>query len=133
MRGRISLDLWLIVRLWQCWGDSLWMKMIGTRKIQSYKHYGSLKMQLKCHALQSKVLETPWFPNHKHEVKKSFFFIFKSLLNLLQHCFCFMFWFFGPEACGILVPWPGIKHSLPALEGKVLTTGPPGKSLVKKS
>ena len=27
----------------------------------------------------------------------------KSLLNLLQHCFCFMFWFFGPEACGILV------------------------------
>ena len=26
-----------------------------------------------------------------------------SLLNLLQHCFCFMFWFFGPEACGILV------------------------------
>ena len=25
----------------------------------------------------------------------------KSLLNLLQYCFCFMFWFFGCEACGI--------------------------------
>ena len=29
----------------------------------------------------------------------------KSLLNLLQYCFCFfMFWFFGREACGILAP-----------------------------
>ena len=39
-----------------------------------------------------------------------------------------MFWFFGLKACGILAPWPGIKPA-PALEGKVLTTGPPGKSL----
>ena len=30
-------------------------------------------------------------------------FFFKSLLNLLQYCFCcFMFCFFGQEACGIL-------------------------------
>ena len=28
---------------------------------------------------------------------------FKSLLNLLQCCFCFMFWVFGQEACRILV------------------------------
>ena len=28
----------------------------------------------------------------------------KSLLNLLQYCFCLVFWFFGPKACGILVP-----------------------------
>ena len=40
-----------------------------------------------------------------------------------------MFWFFGPEACGILAPWPGIEPAPPALEGKVLTTGPTGKSL----
>ena len=40
-----------------------------------------------------------------------------------------MFCFFGPEACGILAPWPGIKLSPLALEGEVLTTGPPGKSL----
>ena len=26
----------------------------------------------------------------------------KSLLNLLQYCFCFVFWFFGHEACGTL-------------------------------
>ena len=39
-----------------------------------------------------------------------------------------MFWFFGCEACGILVLWPGIKPAPPALEGEVLTAGPPGKS-----
>ena len=32
-------------------------------------------------------------------------------------------------ACGILVPQSGIKPTTPALEGKFLTTGPPGKSL----
>ena len=39
-----------------------------------------------------------------------------------------MFWFFGCEACGILAPPPGIEPAPPALEGEVLTTGPPGKS-----
>ena len=33
------------------------------------------------------------------------------------------------EACGILVPLPGIKPMSPALEGGCLTIGPPGKSL----
>ena len=32
-----------------------------------------------------------------------------------------MFWFFGQEACGILVPQQGIEHSPPVLEGEVLT------------
>ena len=63
---------------------------------------------------------------------KIFFFwcgpFLKSLLNLLQYCFCFMLWIFGPEACEILAPWPRIEPALPALEGEVLTTGPPGKS-----
>ena len=49
----------------------------------------------------------------------------KSLLNILQYCFfffflqycfCLMFLFFGHEACGILVPWSGIKPVPPALE-----------------
>ena len=40
-----------------------------------------------------------------------------------------MFCFFGPEACGILAPQPGIESAPPALECEVLTTGPPGKSL----
>ena len=35
------------------------------------------------------------------------FLVFWSLLNLLQLCFCFMFWFFGHESCGILALWPG--------------------------
>ena len=35
-----------------------------------------------------------------------------------------------PTVCGILVPWPGIEPTSPALEGRFLTTGPPGKSLV---
>ena len=39
-----------------------------------------------------------------------------------------MFWFLGHEACVILAPWPGIKPAPPALEGEVLTTGPPEKS-----
>ena len=52
----------------------------------------------------------------------------KSLLNLLQYCFCFMFCFFGREADGILAPRPGIEPAPLALEGEVLTAGPPGKS-----
>ena len=57
-------------------------------------------------------------------------FFFKSLLNLLQHCFCFMSCFFGHEACGVLALRPRIKPSHPALEGEVLTTGPSEKSLL---
>ena len=38
---------------------------------------------------------------------------------------------FDPEAYRILVPWPGNQPTFPALEGKVLTTGPLGRSLVK--
>ena len=30
------------------------------------------------------------------------------MLNLLQYCFCFMFWFFGLKVRGILAPPPGI-------------------------
>ena len=38
-----------------------------------------------------------------------------------------MFWFFGHKACGIFVPQPGIELVPSALEGKILTTGSPGK------
>ena len=48
---------------------------------------------------------------------------------MLQYCICFMFWLFGCKTCGISAPWPRIEPALPALEGKVSTTGPPGKSL----
>ena len=40
-----------------------------------------------------------------------------------------MSWFFGQEACGILVPQPGIEPAPPELGGEILTTGPPEKSL----
>ena len=49
-----------------------------------------------------------------------------SLLNLLQYCFCFMFWFSGSETCGILASQPSTESSLPALREGVLTTGQAG-------
>ena len=39
-----------------------------------------------------------------------------------------MFWFYNYEACGILPPQPGVKVLSLALEGVVLTCGPPRKS-----
>ena len=39
-----------------------------------------------------------------------------------------MIWFFGLRACGISAPQPGVRPAPPAQEGKVLTTGPQGKS-----
>ena len=51
------------------------------------------------------------------------------LLNLLQYCFCFMFWFFfGREACGLLASWPGIEPIAPARGAEVLTAELPEKS-----
>ena len=49
---------------------------------------------------------------------------------MLKYCFFFSFWFFGWEACGIFAPLSGICPVSPALEGGVLTTGLPRKSLV---
>ena len=54
----------------------------------------------------------------------------RSLLSLLPCCFSFTFWSFDHEAYGILAPQLWIKPTSPALEGDVLTTGPPGKSLL---
>ena len=62
------------------------------------------------------------------EESSSLFFIFKvfiELVTIIASVLCF----FGCEACGILAPRPGIKRTSPALEGKVLTIEPPGKSL----
>jgi len=56
------------------------------------------------------------------------YFLCEPFLKSLLNCFCFMFWFFGIEPCGILAPQQGIEPLSPALEGKVLTTGPPGKT-----
>ena len=70
----------------------------------------------------------------EHVFLKEFFDVdhfLKSLLNLLQCCFFFFFnhWLIVHETCEILAPQPGIEPALLALEGKILTTGPWGKSL----
>ena len=70
-------------------------------------------------------------PLTNHFFSKIFFFFgcgsfLKSVLNLLQYCFCFSF--FGCKACGILTPQPGIEPAPPSLKGKVLTTGEPEES-----
>ena len=41
----------------------------------------------------------------------------------------FWCWAYCPAARGILVPQPGLESIVPALEGRLLTSGPPGKSL----
>ena len=52
--------------------------------------------------------------------------VFNELVTALL--LLFMFWYFDQEACGILVPWPGIEPAPPALEREILTTGLPWKS-----
>ena len=49
--------------------------------------------------------------------------IFKVDIEFVTILFLFYIWFFVHEACGLLVPWPGIKLAHPALEGEILTTG----------
>ena len=82
-----------------------------------------------------------------------FFFFFLAVLGLscsMQDVCCIIrdlsLWLTGSlvvawglsysEECGILVPRPGIEPMSPALQGRFLTTGPPGKSsfylLIKK-
>ena len=52
-----------------------------------------------------------------------FFKVFMEFVTIL-----FLFYvFWGHKACRILAPWLGIEPTPPALKGKVLTTGPPGK------
>ena len=50
-------------------------------------------------------------------------------MDLLQYCFCFLFWYFGCEAHGISAPPPGIKAASCTLGDKVFAPGLPGKFL----
>ena len=52
--------------------------------------------------------------------------ILKSLLNLLQYCFCFRFCFFVHKSCGISSPQPEIKPAPMTVEVEDSTTGLPG-------
>ena len=50
-----------------------------------------------------------------------------GLWHSMWHLLCGR-WLSRPAKCGILVPWPGIEPTFPALEGGFLTIGLPGKS-----
>ena len=54
--------------------------------------------------------------------------IFKVFIKFVTILLLFYALLFGHEAGGILPPQPGLEPAPPALEGEVLTTGPPGKS-----
>ena len=58
-------------------------------------------------------------------LKKIFFRVFIEFVTILLLFYVLVFWL---KACGILAPQPGNKPTSPALEGKVFTIGPPGKS-----
>ena len=66
--------------------------------------------------------------------KEFFFFfgmwtIFKVFVDFVTVLFLFYVLVFPPQACAILAPQLGVKPAASALEGEVLTTGPPRKSL----
>ena len=70
--------------------------------------------------------------NNYYFVKVFFFDVyhFKVFIEFITVLILFYVVFFsGHEACRILAPWPGMEPTSLALEGEVLTTGPPGKSL----
>ena len=99
-------------------------------------HYLPFRVQISGKHFLS-LLQAPTSLINYSQLHHTFFFFyfwcrpfFFYLLNLLQHCFCYIpFVFFGHEACESSAPRPGIEPRPPALEGRVLTTGPPGKSL----
>ena len=55
--------------------------------------------------------------------------VFIEHYNIVYVIMVFFFFFFCQEASGILAPRLGIKPTVPALEGKVLATGPSGSPL----
>ena len=61
-----------------------------------------------------------------HAFLNFFFFYCGAFIEFIT--ILFMSWVFGHKACGILAAQPRVEHAPPALEGEVLTAGPPGKS-----
>ena len=78
---------------------------------------------------------THWFMYLKHAelvlLFLRFFFLYRPFFKVFMEFVTILLLFYvswGHQACRILAPWLGIEPTPPALEGKVLTTGPPGKS-----
>ena len=55
--------------------------------------------------------------------------IFKVFIEFVTILLLWHVWVFWPWGMGNLASWPRIKPATPALEGELLTIGPPGKSL----
>ena len=100
------------------------LKFTSIKSTMLSKHF------ILCHLL---LLLPSVFPtNHSHSGRQGFhisyifcfffFLIFKTLLNVLQYCFCSVFWFFGCKACEILASQLEIEPTPPALEGRFWTT-----------
>ena len=77
-----------------------------------------------------------------HPSVKAFFFKLKNFFDM-NHFLKRLYWivtvllrsyvllfFFSHQTCGILIARPGIEPTPPALQGEILMTGPPGKSLL---
>ena len=106
--------------------------------LQSLHPYSQLKIYL-CFTEKKKKSHFKRISTNSHNIYiftcmwaiHSVFLISLSFFNLYWICyyFCFMCWFSGCKACGILAPQSGMESIPPALEGKVLTTGLPGKFL----
>ena len=54
--------------------------------------------------------------------------IFKVFIEFVTILLLSYVLLFAQEACGILVPQPGIEPTPPALEGEVISTGPPRRA-----
>ena len=70
------------------------------------------------------LLNSPWYPGFL--LLPDRVWILSSFTLFLL--FFFLKGFFGLEACGILIPQPGVEPAPPALDGKASTTGLPETS-----
>ena len=124
--GTFLLEERVLVAQW-CVPSDLVLSMIWNHSYNMKAYLRLIQGTHTLHLLSSSVfiyLYFQWCSQSNH-----FFYVnpvFISL-NLLQYYFCLtIFWLQG---MWIPDPWPGIKPTAPALEGKVMTSGPPGKAL----
>ena len=95
--------------------------------ISQKEHLGSAQRRFplpdSIHTLSISAAASPTLPTQSVFLFHFSVFVCLAVLGLS----CGM-WLSCPAACGILVPRPGIELSSPALEGRLSTTGLPGKS-----
>ena len=94
------------------WNNTISSNMGGPRDY--YTKWSQTKISIIWYHLHMESNFLKWYKwtyiQNRNKLTDFFFFswcgpFLKSLLNLLQYCFCFMFWFSGHASCGILPPW----------------------------